>query len=192
MKGPGRGHRHGALVVKSPPRLPLGQAHHFQAKRRQRPSRSDITAGVWVEVSACGQGECIWPPGRLRGSDDAGVSWRWASRGGCLIRAHNAKIRSLWWSPDDSRLLSAGADGAVYEWAVRDMRRDKEHVIKVPLHSTHRIVSFPCLVFIPHTTCHMSSVGHTPGSFSQREGAPWDPSSLCGRDWNDHDVNVLW
>lgn len=49
-----------------------------------------------------------------------------------MIRAHNAKIRSLWWSPDDSRLLSAGADGAVYEWAVRDMRRDKEHVIKVP------------------------------------------------------------
>eukprot|EP00884_Botryococcus_braunii_P010879 jgi/Botrbrau1/19793/Bobra.0124s0041.1 len=46
------------------------------------------------------------------------------------LRAHNAKVRSLWWSPDDSSLVSAGADGAVYEWSLKDMRREKDNVIK--------------------------------------------------------------
>ena len=35
------------------------------------------------------------------------------------------------WLPDDSRLLSAGADGAVYEWRLADLRRTREHIVKV-------------------------------------------------------------
>jgi WD40 repeat protein len=46
-------------------------------------------------------------------------------------RGHNAKVRSLAWSVDDSSLVSAGADGAVYEWRLKDLRREKENVIKV-------------------------------------------------------------
>ncbi len=34
------------------------------------------------------------------------------------------------WSPDDSKLISAGMDGAVYEWRLRDLKREKEHVLK--------------------------------------------------------------
>ena len=34
------------------------------------------------------------------------------------------------WSPDDSKLISAGMDGAVYEWRLKDLKRDKEHVLK--------------------------------------------------------------
>ncbi|MEW5319195.1 MAG: hypothetical protein WDW38_010360 [Sanguina aurantia] len=46
------------------------------------------------------------------------------------LRGHNGKVRSLHWSPDDSKIVSAGMDGAVYEWRLRDFKRDKEHVLK--------------------------------------------------------------
>lgn len=35
------------------------------------------------------------------------------------------------WSTDDSKLISAGMDGAVYEWRLKDLKREKEHVLKV-------------------------------------------------------------
>lgn len=47
------------------------------------------------------------------------------------FRGHNGKVKSIFWSPDDSRLVSAGADGAVYEWKVKDVKREKENVLKV-------------------------------------------------------------
>jgi WD40 repeat protein len=34
------------------------------------------------------------------------------------------------WSPDDTRLVTAGMDGAVYEWRLRDLKREKENVLK--------------------------------------------------------------
>eukprot|EP00198_Chlamydomonas_reinhardtii_P011942 XP_001701279.1 flagellar associated protein [Chlamydomonas reinhardtii] len=46
------------------------------------------------------------------------------------LRGHNGKVRSVAWSPDDSKLISAGMDGAVYEWRLKDLKRDKEHVLK--------------------------------------------------------------
>ena len=39
------------------------------------------------------------------------------------------------WLPDDSRLLSAGAEGAVYEWRLSDLRRTREHTVKARSHS---------------------------------------------------------
>lgn len=39
-------------------------------------------------------------------------------------------MRSLWWSSDDSMLVTAGADGAVYEWRVLEGRRTRDHVQK--------------------------------------------------------------
>ncbi|KAG1658747.1 hypothetical protein FOA52_000860 [Chlamydomonas sp. UWO 241] len=46
------------------------------------------------------------------------------------LRGHNGKVRSLFWSPDDSRIISAGTDGAVYEWRLKDFKREKENVLK--------------------------------------------------------------
>ena len=46
------------------------------------------------------------------------------------LRGHNGKVRSLYWSPDDAKLISAGMDGAVYEWRLKDMKREKENVLK--------------------------------------------------------------
>lgn len=46
------------------------------------------------------------------------------------LRGHNGKVKSICWSPDDSKLVSAGVDGAVYEWRLKDFKREKEHVLK--------------------------------------------------------------
>ncbi len=46
------------------------------------------------------------------------------------LRGHNGKVRSVAWSPDDTKLISAGMDGAVYEWRLKDLKREKEHVLK--------------------------------------------------------------
>lgn len=46
------------------------------------------------------------------------------------LRGHNGKVKSIFWSPDDSKLVSAGVDGAVYEWRLKDFKREKEHVLK--------------------------------------------------------------
>lgn len=46
------------------------------------------------------------------------------------LRGHNGKVRSLYWSPDDTKLVSAGMDGAVYEWKLKDFKREKENVLK--------------------------------------------------------------
>ncbi len=42
-------------------------------------------------------------------------------------------MRSLAWLPDDTKLVSAGVDGAVYEWRLKDFKRSKENVLKVRL-----------------------------------------------------------
>ncbi|OAE23436.1 hypothetical protein AXG93_961s1350 [Marchantia polymorpha subsp. ruderalis] len=46
------------------------------------------------------------------------------------LRAHNGKVRSIWWSPDDTSMLTAGIDGAIYEWQLRELKRSRENVMK--------------------------------------------------------------
>lgn len=48
-----------------------------------------------------------------------------------LYRGHSGKVRCLAWSTDDYTLASAGADGAVYDWSLKEQRRVRENVIKV-------------------------------------------------------------
>ena len=45
-------------------------------------------------------------------------------------RGHNGKVRSVHWTPDDSGLISAGIDGAVYEWELKDGTHTQEYVQK--------------------------------------------------------------
>ena len=47
-----------------------------------------------------------------------------------VLKGHNGKVRSLYWTPDDQLLVSAGSDGAVYTWNVLDSKRDSEHILK--------------------------------------------------------------
>jgi cilia- and flagella-associated protein 57 len=45
-------------------------------------------------------------------------------------RGHSGKVAALSWSHDDVCVVSAGRDGAIYEWQVAGMKRGKEHVLK--------------------------------------------------------------
>ncbi|XP_041912329.1 cilia- and flagella-associated protein 57-like isoform X1 [Alosa sapidissima] len=46
------------------------------------------------------------------------------------LKGHNAKVLSIIWSGDDSRLVSCGMDGAVYEWNTLTGKRESESVLK--------------------------------------------------------------
>uniref|UniRef100_K3X1G7 Uncharacterized protein n=1 Tax=Globisporangium ultimum (strain ATCC 200006 / CBS 805.95 / DAOM BR144) TaxID=431595 RepID=K3X1G7_GLOUD len=52
------------------------------------------------------------------------------------LRGHNGKVRCLYWNSDDSGLISAGMDGAVYQWDLDEAKREAEFVQKgVPYYS---------------------------------------------------------
>ncbi|XP_073400639.1 cilia- and flagella-associated protein 57 isoform X1 [Dendrobates tinctorius] len=46
------------------------------------------------------------------------------------LKGHNGKVRSVVWSADDSKLVSCGLDGAVYEWNSLTGKRESECVLK--------------------------------------------------------------
>ncbi|CAL8468481.1 g8021 [Coccomyxa elongata] len=46
------------------------------------------------------------------------------------LRGHNGKVKSLFWSLDDALLTTAGFDGAVYQWKLKNFKRAKENVQK--------------------------------------------------------------
>jgi len=46
------------------------------------------------------------------------------------LRGHNGKVRTVNWSADDTKLVSAGMDGAIYEWKLQNFKREKENVLK--------------------------------------------------------------
>lgn len=58
----------------------------------------------------------------------------------CLgsMKGHNGKVRSINWSFDDSKVISAGSDGAIYEWSLKDLsghagqgiKRESESILK--------------------------------------------------------------
>ncbi|XP_078485320.1 cilia- and flagella-associated protein 57 [Ciona intestinalis] len=46
------------------------------------------------------------------------------------LKGHNGKVRAIAWSADDSKLISSGMDGAVYEWSAAAAKRVNEVVLK--------------------------------------------------------------
>ncbi|XP_034550436.1 cilia- and flagella-associated protein 57 isoform X2 [Notolabrus celidotus] len=46
------------------------------------------------------------------------------------LKGHNGKVHGIEWSRDDSRLVSCGVDGAVYEWNIQTGKRESESVLK--------------------------------------------------------------
>ena len=51
-----------------------------------------------------------------------------SSRASC--EKTDVQVSSLFWSEDDVKILSTGMDGAVYEWNVREQKRERENVLK--------------------------------------------------------------
>jgi WD40 repeat protein len=39
-------------------------------------------------------------------------------------------VRSLWWSPDDTTLLTCGADGSVFQWRMAGLARLKDFMLQ--------------------------------------------------------------
>eukprot|EP00854_Cymbomonas_tetramitiformis_P012413 gene12413-14666_t len=92
----------------------------------------DIRAYKEFGIKACG--ECVFSHGgqyfaAVNGNTIQIYNWATCENIGNL-RGHNGKVRSLFWSPDDTKLVSAGMDGAVYEWKLKDFKREKENVLK--------------------------------------------------------------
>ncbi|KAI8930216.1 WD40-repeat-containing domain protein [Entophlyctis helioformis] len=49
------------------------------------------------------------------------------------LKGHNGKVRSIYWTADDSKIISAGVDGAIYDWSLRDLSghaREGESILK--------------------------------------------------------------
>ncbi|KAH7276822.1 hypothetical protein KP509_39G023300 [Ceratopteris richardii] len=46
------------------------------------------------------------------------------------LRGHSGKVQCVWWSSDDTHMLTAGFDGAIYEWRMKDYKRNRENVLK--------------------------------------------------------------
>ncbi|ESO94501.1 hypothetical protein LOTGIDRAFT_118162 [Lottia gigantea] len=46
------------------------------------------------------------------------------------LKGHNGKVRSIVWSADDSKIVSCGMDGAVYDWEISTGKRLSEIVLK--------------------------------------------------------------
>lgn len=61
----------------------------------------------------------------------------------CSLKGHNGRVRSLCWSADDSRLVSCGIDGAVYEWDMSTKQRCAESVLKS--------CNYTCAVVAPYS-----------------------------------------
>lgn len=63
-------------------------------------------------------------------------SWTFESLGS--LKGHNSKVRAIHWNADDSRIVTAGYDGAVYDWSLKDLsgfngigiKREGESVLK--------------------------------------------------------------
>jgi WD40 repeat protein len=46
-------------------------------------------------------------------------TWNFENLGN--LKGHNGKVRSLCWSADDSKIVSSGMDGAIYDWGLKDL-----------------------------------------------------------------------
>ena len=46
------------------------------------------------------------------------------------LKGHNGRVQSVRWSKDDAKIVTAGVDGAVYEWDSRTLSRSGENVLK--------------------------------------------------------------
>ncbi|KAJ3302044.1 Cilia- and flagella-associated protein 57 [Kappamyces sp. JEL0829] len=54
------------------------------------------------------------------------------------LKGHNGKVKSIHWTSDDSKIVTSGTEGAIYEWSLKDMsghagqgiRRETESILK--------------------------------------------------------------
>ncbi|KAL0966818.1 hypothetical protein UPYG_G00300520 [Umbra pygmaea] len=74
------------------------------------------------------------------------------------LKGHNGKVRSVVWSIDDSRLVSCGMDGAVYEWNTLNSKRESESVLKSCSYTGLTLSPDAKTVFAVGTDCTLKEI----------------------------------
>ena len=69
----------------------------------------------------------------------------------CHLKGHNGKVRSIYWTNDDLKLISAGMDGAIYEWSLKDLGSTSGVVGKRDGESIMKTCSYSCAIATPDT-----------------------------------------
>ncbi|KAL2919821.1 hypothetical protein HK105_200738 [Polyrhizophydium stewartii] len=65
------------------------------------------------------------------------------------LKGHNGKVRSIFWTADDSKIISAGVDGAIYDWSLRDLSGHAGFGIKREGESILKSCSYSCACATP-------------------------------------------
>ncbi|KAJ8367313.1 hypothetical protein AAFF_G00320970 [Aldrovandia affinis] len=74
------------------------------------------------------------------------------------LKGHNGKVRSIMWSDDDSRLVSCGMDGAVYEWNTLTSKRESECVLKTCMYTSIAISPDAKIIFAVGTDSTLKEI----------------------------------
>uniref|UniRef100_A0A4W5P762 Cilia and flagella associated protein 57 n=1 Tax=Hucho hucho TaxID=62062 RepID=A0A4W5P762_9TELE len=74
------------------------------------------------------------------------------------LKGHNGKVRSIAWSGDDSRLVSCGMEGAVYEWNTLTSKRESESVLKSCSYTCVTISPDAKTIFAVGTDCTLKEI----------------------------------
>ncbi|KAI7809591.1 cilia- and flagella-associated protein 57 [Triplophysa rosa] len=74
------------------------------------------------------------------------------------LKGHNEKVRSIAFSADDSRLVSCGMDGAVYEWNTLSGARESESVLKSCSYSSVALSPDSKTSFAVGTDCTLKEI----------------------------------
>ncbi|KAJ3013942.1 Cilia- and flagella-associated protein 57 [Thoreauomyces humboldtii] len=100
---------------------------------------------VFREVGIRGCRECRFSTGGHMFAATHGnmvqVYSTWTCENIANFKGHNGRIKSLSWTPGDSYLVSAGADGAVYAWNIAEAKRENEYILKT--------TSYTCALVAP-------------------------------------------
>jgi cilia- and flagella-associated protein 57 len=90
------------------------------------------------------------------------------------LKAHNGKVKSISWCGDDSRLVSCGVDGAVYEWDMHTYTRVSESVIKANSYSSVSVSSDSDSIFVVGSDKTVKWISH--GAIAKEVGTKNDSS----------------
>ncbi|KAK6099155.1 hypothetical protein MT418_000606 [Batrachochytrium dendrobatidis] len=65
------------------------------------------------------------------------------------LKGHNGKVRSIYWTSDDSKIITAGVDGAVYDWSLKDLSGFSGQGVKRESESIMKSCSYSCACASP-------------------------------------------
>ncbi|CAB1323901.1 unnamed protein product [Coregonus sp. 'balchen'] len=74
------------------------------------------------------------------------------------LKGHNGKVHSIVWSGDDSRLVSCGMEGAVYEWNTLTSKRESESILKSCSYTGVTVSPDAKTIFAVGTDCTLKEI----------------------------------